>query len=110
MKNLSTSDIQNIKEKLVKLKNEIFNKDKNKKTNLYKAAKIKNLVVTKIKIIKDLNEYKGIKNIWHLFNDNIYEGIIDIRYFFNGVTFNGIAFNEVAFNEDFYIENTKSEF
>ena len=35
-----------------------------------------------------------------MFNDNIYKGIIDIRYLFNGV----------AFNEDYYIENIKSEF
>ena len=112
MNNLSTSDIKNIKEKLVKFKNELFNnnkkikkdpneckgikyirylfnEDKNKKTNLYKAEKMKNLAV---KDIKDLNEYKGIKDIRYLF--------IDIRYLFNGITF----------NEDYYIEIVKSEF
>ena len=105
MNNLSTSDIKNIKEKLVKFKNEsvndnnkikkghneckgikciryLFNEDKNKKNNLYKAEKTKSLSV---KNIKDLNEYKGIQ---------------DIRYLFNGI----------AFNEDYYVKDIKSEF
>ena len=120
MNNLSTSDMKNTKEKLVKFKNELlnnnnkikkdlnesksikyvrylFNEDNNKKTNLYKAEQMKNLAV---KNIKDLNEYKDIKDIRYLFNDNIYKGIIDIRYLFNGI----------AFNEDYYIENIKNEF
>ena len=67
-----------------------------KKTNLYKAEQMKNLAV---KNIKDLNEYKDIKDIRYLFNDNIYKGIIDIRYLFNGI----------AFNEDYYIEKIKNE-
>ena len=41
MSNLSTSNIKNIKEKLVKFKNELFNNNN--------------------KIKKDLNEYKAIK-------------------------------------------------
>ena len=85
MNNLSTSDIKNIKEKLNKFKNELFNnnndkikqdsheckgikyirylfnEDKNKKTNLYKAEKMKNLVVTKIKISKILMNTKVLK-------------------------------------------------
>ena len=120
MNNLSTSDMKNTKEKLVKFKHElfnnnnkikkdlnecksikyvryVFNEDNNKKTNLYKAEQMKNLAV---KNIKDLNKYKGIKDIRYLFNDNIYKGIIDIRYLFNGI----------AFNEDYYVENIKSEF
>ena len=120
MNNLSTSDMKNTKEKLVKFKNELFNnnnkvkkdlnesksikyirylfnEDNNKKTNLYQAEQMKNLAV---KNIKDLNEYKGIKDIRYLFNDNIYKGIIDIRYLFNGI----------ASNEDYYVENVKSEF
>ena len=80
MNNLSTSGIKSIKEKLVKFKNKLFNNNN--------------------KIIKDLNECKGIKDIRHLFKDNIYKGIRGIRYLFNGV----------AFNEDYYIENSKSEF
>ena len=56
MNNLSTSDIKNIKEKLINNNN---------------------------KIKKDPNECKGIKDIRYLFNDNIYKGIIDIRYLFN---------------------------
>ena len=80
----------------------MFNEDKNKKTNLYKAEKSKNLA---IKNIKDLHEYKGVKDIRYLLNDNICKSIIDIRYLFNGIAFSGIAFNE-----DYYIENIKSEF
>ena len=114
MNNLSTSDIKNIKEKLIKFKNELlkinsdskikkdlheckgikyirylFNEDKNKKSDPHKAEKIKNFAVTKIKIKKDLNE--GIKDIRCLFND-IYKGIIDIRY---------------LFNEDYYVQRLK---
>ena len=65
MNNLSTSDIKNIKEKLVKFKNELFNNNNNNK------------------IKKDLNEYKGIKDIRYFFNDNTYKGIIGIKYLFN---------------------------
>ena len=59
MNNLSTSDIKNIKEKLIKFKNEPFKNNNNG-------------------IKKDLNENKGIKDIKYLFNDSIYKGIIDI--------------------------------
>ena len=46
------------------------------------------------KNIKKLHEYKGIKDIRYLFNDNIYKGIIDIRCLFNGI----------VFNEDYYVK------
>ena len=49
MNNLSTSDIKNIKEKLIKFKNELF-KNNNR-------------------IKKCLNEYKGTKYIRYLFNE-----------------------------------------
>ena len=75
MNSLSTSDIKNIKEKLIKFKNKLFennsnikkdlneskgfkyirylfNEDKNKKSDFYKAEKMINLAVTKIKIKK----------------------------------------------------------
>ena len=118
MNNLSTSVIKNIKEKLIKFKNELFdnnnnkvkkdpneckgikyvrylfNEVKNKKTNLYKVEKMKNLAETKIKNIKDPNEYKGIKDIRYLFNDNIYKDIIDTRY---------------LFNEDYYVKKLDSK-
>ena len=55
---------------------------------------MKNKIVPKIKIKKDLNEYKGIKDIRCLFNDNIYKGIIDIRY---------------LFNEDYYVKKLDSK-
>ena len=48
MNNLSTSDSKNIKEKLVKFKNELFNNNK---------------------IKKDPNECKGTKYIRYLFNE-----------------------------------------
>ena len=54
MNNLSTSDIKNIKEKLVKFKNELFNNNNNNNN------KIKN----------DLNECKGIKYIRYLLNED----------------------------------------
>ena len=53
---------------------------------------MKNLAVQNI---KDLNEYKGIKDIRYLFNDNIDKGIIDIRY---------------LFNENYDVKNIASEF
>ena len=66
-----------------------FNEDKNK------TEKMKNKIVS-----EDLNEYKAIKDIKYLFNEitfneNIYEGIIDIRY---------------LPDEKYYIGNIKSEF
>ena len=86
MNNLSTSDIKNIKEKLGKFKNELFsnnnnnkikkdpneskgikyirylfNEDKNKKSDPYKAEKIKNLVVKKLKILKIIINTKVLK-------------------------------------------------
>ena len=85
MNNLSTSDIKNIKEKLINFKYELFknnnnnkinkdlnecksikyikylfNEDKNKKSDLYEVGKMKKLAVKKIKNIKDRNEYKVI--------------------------------------------------
>ena len=58
---------------------------------------MKNKIVSEIKIKKNLDEYKGIKDIRYLFNDNIYRGIIDITY---------------LFNEDYHVKNLdiKSEF
>ena len=57
MNNLSTSDIKNIKEKLVKFKNELFNNNNNNNNNN-----------SNNKIKKGLNECKGIKYIRYLFN------------------------------------------
>ena len=61
---------------------------------------MKNLAVTKIKNIKNLNEYKGIKDVKYLFNDNIYKGIIDI----------GCLFNEDYYFKKLDSKNIKSEF
>ena len=112
MNNLSISNNKNIKEKLVKFKNELFNNNNKIKKdpseckdikyirylfNEDKSKKMKNLAAKNIKV---LNEYKGIKDIRYLFNYNIYKGIKDIRY----------LFNRIAFNEDYYIENINSEF
>ena len=65
MKELTESQVNNIKEKLIKFKNELIRKNK-----------INN------RIKKDLNNYNGIKNIRSLFNkyEDEYE---DIRYLFN---------------------------
>ena len=59
MKNLSTSDIKHIKEKLVKFKNELFNNNN--------------------KIKKDPNEWKGIKYIKYLFNEDKKKKLIFVR-------------------------------
>ena len=56
MNNLSTSDIKNIKEKLIKFKNELFNNNK---------------------IKKDPNECKDIKYIRHLFNEDKNKNLIN---------------------------------
>ena len=48
----------------------------------------------KNKIEKDLSEYKDIKDIRYLFNDNIYKGIMDIIY---------------LFNEDYYVKRLDSK-
>ena len=85
-KQISTSDIKSIKEKLTKFKNELFknknnmikkdrNEYENQKSDFYKTEKMKNKTVSEIKVKKDLNEYRGIKDIRYLFNDNIYKGI-----------------------------------
>ena len=110
MNNLSTSDIKNIKEELIKFKNELFKNNnrikkylneckgikyirylfseyENQKSDFYKTEKIKNKALSEIKIEKGLNEYNGVKDIRHLFNDNIYKGIKDIRYLLNGIAF-----------------------
>ena len=59
MNNLSTSDIKNIKKKLVKFKNELFNNNN--------------------KIRKDLNQCKGIKYIRYLFNEDKNKNLNFIR-------------------------------
>ena len=65
MKELTESQVNNIKEKLIKFKNELIQKNK-----------INN------RIKKDLNNYNGIKDIRYLLNEyeDKYE---DIRYLFN---------------------------
>ena len=55
MNNLSTSDIKNIKEKLIKFNNELFKNNNNNNNNN--------------KIKKDPSEFKGIKYIRYLFNE-----------------------------------------
>ena len=62
---ITKSQVNNIKEKLIKFKNELIRKNK-----------INN------RIKKDLNNYNGIKDIRYLFNE--YEDKFeDIRYLFN---------------------------
>ena len=65
MKELTESQVNNIKEKLTKFKNELISK---------------NEINNRIK--KDINNYNGIKDIRYLFNG--YEDEFeDIRYLFN---------------------------
>ena len=73
LESLTSSEIENIKEKLIKFKNELI-----------RINKINN------KIKKDLDDYnrntkyKGIKDIRFLYNEeDIYNGINDIKYLFN---------------------------
>ena len=73
MKELTESQINNIKDKFIIFKNELIRK---------------NGINNKIK--KELDDYngnikcKGIKAIRYLFNEeDIYNGINDIKYFFN---------------------------
>ena len=107
MNNLSTSDIKNIKEKLTTFKNELFKNDN--------------------RIEKDLNEYKGIRDVRYLLNEyenqksdffetekmknkivleikikkdlNEYKGIKDIRYLFNDNIYKSIIDIRYFFNE-----------
>ena len=65
MKELPESQVNNIKEKLIKFKNELIRKNK---------------INDRIK--KDLNSYNGIKDIRYLFNEHEDE-YEDIRYLFN---------------------------
>ena len=67
MKELTESQVNNIKEKLIKFKNELIRKNK-----------INN------RIKKDLNSYNGIKDIRYLFNEHKDE-YEDIRYLFNRI-------------------------
>ena len=66
-KKLTESQVKNVKEKLIKFKNELIKKNK---------------INDKIK--KDLDDCNSIKDSRHLFNEEyIYNGINDIKYLFN---------------------------
>ena len=65
MKKLTESQVNKIKEKLIKFKNELIRKNK---------------IINRIK--KDLNNYNGIKDIRYLFNEYEDEDE-DIRYLFH---------------------------
>ena len=67
MKSLGSAKIKNIKEKLIIVKNELIRK------NMIK---------------KELDNYNGIKDIRYLFNEDIYNSINGIKYLFNGIAFN----------------------
>ena len=72
MKSLGAAQIKNIKEKLIIFKNELIRKNRINK-----------------RIKEDPDDYKGIKDIRHLFHEeDIYNGINDIKYLFNGIAFN----------------------
>ena len=66
-KKLTESQVKNIKEKLIKFKNELIKKNK-----------------INDKIEKDLDDCNSIKDSRYLFNEEyIYNGINDIKYLFN---------------------------
>ena len=77
VKELTESQVNNIKEKLIKFKNDLI---------------MENNMNHRIK--KDFHDYygntkcKGIKDIRHLFDEeDIYNGINDIKYLFNEIVF-----------------------
>ena len=72
MKKLTELQIKNIKEKLIKFKNELIRRNKIKKDNdIYNAWYYFNIT------------YNGIKDIRYLFNEDEDDDIKDISYLFN---------------------------
>ena len=93
MKELTKSQVNNIKEKLIKFKKELIRKNK-----------INN------RIKKDLNNYNGVKDIRYLFNENE-DDYEDIRYLFNeneDVDEDKITYKESPFKS--IIVDTKNKF
>ena len=76
MKELTESQVNNIKEKLIKLKHELISKNK-----------INNRIKKNFDDCNGNTKYKGIKDIRYLFNEYEDEDE-DIRYLFNGIAFN----------------------
>ena len=68
IKDLSTSDIKNIKEKLVRFKNELFKNNNNNNNNNNTNTNNNNSNNDKTK--KDLNECKSIKYIRYLLDED----------------------------------------
>ena len=74
MKELTESQVKNIKEKLIIFKNKLIRKNRIKKDNdIYNAWYYGGIT------------YNGIKDIRYLFNEDEDEDIKDIRYLFNEV-------------------------
>ena len=99
MKELTESQVNNIKEKLIKFKSELIRKNK-----------------IKIRIKKDLNNYNGIKDIRCLFNEN--EDVDEDKITYKESPFNSIIEyirNKLSKNGDklikkglYYVEEMKS--
>ena len=99
MKELTESQVNNIKEKLIKFKSELIRKNK-----------------IKIRIKKDLNNYNGIKDIRYLFNEN--EDVDEDKITYKESPFNSIIEyirNKLSKNGDklikkglYYVEEMKS--
>ena len=78
LKSLGSAEIKNIKEKLIIFKNELIRKNK-----------INNRIKKDPDDYNGNTKYKCIKDIIYLFNqEDIYNGVNDIKDLFNGIAFN----------------------
>ena len=89
MKKLTESQVNNIKEKLIKFENELIWKNIIKKDNdIYNAWHYGGIT------------YNAIKDIRYLFNEYEDEDVEDIIYFFNEYEDEDVKDNRYLFNED----------
>ena len=85
MRELTESQVKNIKEKLIKFKNELIRKSRIKKDNAWYYGGI---------------THKGIKKIRYLFNeDEDEEDVKDIRYLFNEDEDNDVDEDRITYKE-----------
>ena len=103
MKKLTESQVKNIKEKLIKFKNELIRKNRVKKDNdIYNAWFYGGIA------------YRGIKDIRYLFNEDEDEDIKDVRYLLNednDVDEDKITYKEFPFKSIIaHIRNKLSKF
>ena len=88
MKELTESQVKDIKEKLIKFKNELTRENRIKKDNdIYNAWYYGGIT------------YKGIKDIRYLFNEDKDEDVKDIRYLFNEDEDNDVDEDRITYKE-----------